>query len=72
MIIKLINQMRAESERYLAHLKERKITDSETAQFNASLKIHYDARVTCFSELLGILESGQPIENFLDEDGFED
>lgn len=62
-VIILIRQLRSESFRYLAYLKQ----NPPKSEFDKMVRKEYDSRVLAYSELLTMLESGQPIENFIDD-----
>lgn len=61
-IIILIHQLKDESERYLSYLKCQLVCNN----FDVLLRKEYDTRIVVFQELLGMLESGQSLDNFID------
>jgi hypothetical protein len=63
-IIKLVRQLRDEAVRYQKAIKEK----SSLTRFELDLIKEYKIRENAHAELLGMLESGQNIEEFLDGD----
>jgi hypothetical protein len=66
-LIKLIEQFKEESVGYLLFLK----CPPPGKPFSQQLQAHYNIRVAAFSEILGILKSEQPLEDFLERKGIK-